>query len=272
MDSANAEALESSLLPFRFCERHHLPRSYERSLRLEGGRLWANRFVLGVPAQSLTQAMFGDLLQTLNFPDPRLVPQLGLHWRRASTLYLGFAEAAQGHSRRLYFEYWQEVEHRLHTARSQARATPLSLPRGTGFKWCPQQPGSLHRTDYSHQAGLSRADLLQRCRRALLLGDPQAAPRHDNDNDNSNSNEKHKDNENENQNENENENENDKNLPRPKDTLAPADHHHLFRPLLTLIEGILQSAPAIQPVFLEAREPGSCRSSCLLYTSSSPRD
>lgn len=160
-------ALTSALLPFRFCERHQLPRSYERSLRVEAGQLLANRFILGIPAQRLNRSCFADLLATLAFPDAGLHATLQQQLLRASTLYLGFSQSAEGHTRRLYFEYWEEVEQRLRASLSSAANPDTSWPQGVGYKWDPQSPGSLRRTLYVIEPGLSCNAILNRCRHHL---------------------------------------------------------------------------------------------------------
>lgn len=157
----------SALLPFQLCKQHGLPHTCERSLKIEAGQLFSNRYVLGVPAQTVGDATFKDLIHGFGFPNQQLLATLKQQKARASTIYLGFEETDQSHTRRLYFEYWDEVVYRVRAAcHRQERAFPR-WPMGVGYKWTPASPGSMRRTNYQVRPMLTTEQILDYCRSHL---------------------------------------------------------------------------------------------------------
>ena len=169
----------AALWPLLVCQRHRLPSQLERSFRLElGAGLLCQRYILGCPARAIAAEQLLPLVRDLGMPISAEQVQATLlpHLQRASTVYLGYEQAASGDSHRLYFEYWDEVVQRL----SALPAVEIEgwcaghRPRwemGVGYKWpighASQGAAELYTTAYQVQPMLPKSEMLMQAEAVL---------------------------------------------------------------------------------------------------------
>ena len=156
--------LASALRPFQALEAQGLASQYERSFKLEPGRLITQRYMLGVRTDEASSAQLVAAAKGVGMPEPALTTfaqSLG----GASTVLFGF-EAVEppdpaGHGP--VFKVYAEYRSRL-IGRSPDEP-PVELFRG--FKWQPERQDAGLQTVYWCRPGLAIHDIQQQVRARL---------------------------------------------------------------------------------------------------------
>lgn len=130
-DLAGRQAL--AILPFQVLDALDLPSQYERSFKMCPGRLFAQRYLLGVPATRVAPARLVEAARRLGMPQD-MWPCFDRALEGASTALFGFEDGPHGPVLKAYAEH----RSRLGTAQVGARgpdvpSAPVELFRG--FKW-----------------------------------------------------------------------------------------------------------------------------------------
>lgn len=222
-------SLPADQIPFLLCRRHRLSSCLERSFKVEAGSgLLPHRYVLGIARKTISPSTWEDLLEDLQLlrQHPELTTTITDHFRQASTIYLGFEQGVSGANLRLYFEEWDAVVERLrHTPEEEIRRWqtegPPSWPLMVGYKWPAIGRHQLILSRYKVHPLLDSQGIIERVERMLASARP---------------------------------------LPGGIESLSQQRSPFGFA-VLSLLQPILASDPAIAPVFLEVDEPGLPRRS-----------
>lgn len=122
---------------------------YERSFKLQPGRVLTERFLLGIRLDRLTPAQLNEIIDRMGLPAAwRPAFLAGLADTRF--LHFGHEAAPDGTVRKLYQEHAQEGE--------QNPGTLLY----TGYKWEPAQPERRALSQYRAQRGLDIEEMVKR--------------------------------------------------------------------------------------------------------------
>lgn len=158
MDPTGADMARLAILPFQVLKAHGLPNAYERSFKMAGGRLLANRYLLGVPGERPSRATAASIARALVMP-ASLRDQFLDELEHADGILLGFEAGTEDATLKLYLEYRPSPNGR---DRSDVQAT-----RGTegrllhqGFKWCVGSDARPRVTFYRERYVKSARDLL----------------------------------------------------------------------------------------------------------------
>lgn len=163
--------LQAALKPFQALEAQGLAAQYERSFKLEPGRLITQRYMLGVRTDSASEAALIAAARAVGMPETALdafAQSLGT----ASTVLFGFEgiELPRSGDEAPVFKVYAEYRDRL-ADRSPGDA-PIELFRG--FKWQPGEEEAWVETRYGCRPGLSAEEI--RTRGAQLLATPMLEP------------------------------------------------------------------------------------------------
>lgn len=163
--------LQAALRPFKALEAQGLAAQYERSFKLEPGRLITQRYMLGVRTASTSEAVLIAAARAVGMPQAALdafAQSLGA----ASTVLFGFEGVNLPRSSgdapvfKVYAEYRARLVDRL------PGDAPVELFRG--FKWQPDEPHAWIETRYGCRPGLTVEEV--RARGAQLLATPALEP------------------------------------------------------------------------------------------------
>lgn len=148
--------LAAALRPFQALEAQGLASQYERSFKLEPGRLITQRYMLGVRTEAASSAQLVAAAKGVGMPEPALT-LFARSLDGASTVLFGF-EAVEppysaGHGP--VFKVYAEYRSRL-IGRSPDEP-PVELFRG--FKWQPERQNAGLQTVYWCRPGLAIDDI-----------------------------------------------------------------------------------------------------------------
>jgi len=153
----------------------------ERSVKLDRGGVWPNRFLLGVDRAHIDAGHLRRTCRTLGMPGA-CQRRVDAALEDANAVLYGFEEDAAGAVFKVYFEYWERVRRAV---RGGSRARQLMFQ---GFKWRADDPAQ-HTASFYHcrpvipaheivarirgicgaasrAAGAAAADIIQRATRA----------------------------------------------------------------------------------------------------------
>lgn len=148
----------AAVLPFQVVESMGVPCGYERSFKIVGGSILANRYLLGIETKRAGAHSFLDACRRLGMPASQQVQFLE-ELPRANLVFLGFeAEENGGAIYKVYLEFWDHVR-RLRQLRD-GDASPLLSHRG--FKWRHNDPTRHVVTDYHWIADIACGEILAR--------------------------------------------------------------------------------------------------------------
>ena len=122
-----------AILPFQVLEALDLPAQYERSFKMCLGGLFAQRYLLGVPATRVAPGRLVEAARRLGMP-PDMLPCFERALEGASTALFGFEDGPHGPVLKAYAEY----RSRLGTAQMGPRGPdrrPSTVELFRGFKW-----------------------------------------------------------------------------------------------------------------------------------------
>lgn len=152
----------AAVLPFRIIESLDIGCGYERSFKLSGGRIAANRYLLGIDTNTVTPAQLLDACRQLEMPES-LMDEFRDGLPGANLVFLGFEDSGpRGNIYKVYLEYWNRLRHRLRAGQA-APGEPQLLHKG--FKWYIDNPGRHVVTWYHCLPGLGAMDIRQRIER-----------------------------------------------------------------------------------------------------------
>jgi len=117
-------------LPFAIVEQWGVPCGYERSFKMLPGRLWANRYLLGVAAGEVTTDQWLDACRRLGMPEV-YVNSFAARLADANLVFLGFEDHEASCTYKVYLEFWEKVKEEVR--RQPPPQAPLLLH--LGFKW-----------------------------------------------------------------------------------------------------------------------------------------
>ncbi len=159
MDTTGADMARLSILPFQVLQAHGLPNAYERSFKMAGGRLLANRYLLGVPGERPSRATAASIARSLAMP-ASLRDQFLDELEHADGILLGFEAGIEDATLKLYLEYRPSLHGR---DRSDVQATCGTEGRllHQGFKWCVGSDVRPRVTLYRERIVASAQDLVQ---------------------------------------------------------------------------------------------------------------
>jgi hypothetical protein len=159
MDPTGADMARLAILPFQVLQAHGLPNAYERSFKMAGGRLLANRYLLGVPGERPSRATAGSIARALAMP-ASLRDQFLDELEHADGILLGFEAGIEDATLKLYLEYRPSLHGR---DRSGVQATCGTEGRllHQGFKWCVGSEERPRVTFYRERCVKSPRDFLQ---------------------------------------------------------------------------------------------------------------
>jgi len=137
-------------LPFRILESRGLASGYERSFKLSESSLLANRYLLGVERQALSEDHWQQICAEMDMP-AALSNEFLAGLTQANLVLLGFEAQANGRALfKLYLEYWDKLQSAIMRGNAPSRQL---LHRG--FKWSANQGRESLITDYHCLPGLS---------------------------------------------------------------------------------------------------------------------
>ncbi|MCZ7598717.1 MAG: hypothetical protein M5U09_14630 [Gammaproteobacteria bacterium] len=148
----------AAVLPFHVVESMGVPCGYERSFKIVGGSILANRYLLGIETKCVGAHALLDACRRLGMPGSQL-EQFVEELPRANLVFLGFeAEEHGGAIYKVYLEFWDHVR-RLRQRRGD-EGSPLLSHRG--FKWRHDDPTRHVVTDYHWIPDIACGEILAR--------------------------------------------------------------------------------------------------------------
>jgi hypothetical protein len=147
----NDPVFKAAILPFEILESLAVPCAYERSFKLTGGQILANRYLLAIDTSQVTNQQLLDACSKMNMP-PALLNHFQAKLIHANKVALSFeADAEGGALFKVYLEYWEYL-------RKMMQHHPDSEDPGllyTGFKWQYDNPEKNLVTEYQYLPGLT---------------------------------------------------------------------------------------------------------------------
>lgn len=131
-DLADRQAL--AILPFQVLDALDLPSQYERSVKMCPGGLFAQRYLLGVPAMRVGHGRLVEAARRLGMP----AGMRGCFERAlagASMALFGFEDGPQGPVLKAYAEYRARLGPALAGAHDPHGSPPPAVELFRGFKW-----------------------------------------------------------------------------------------------------------------------------------------
>ena len=144
---------KAASLPFEILESLAVPCAYERSFKLTGSQILANRYLLAIDTSQVSNQQLLDACSKMNMP-PALLKQFQAKLINANKAALSFeADAEGGALFKVYLEYWEYLRRKM-------QRHPDSEEPGllyTGFKWQYDNPEKNIISEYQYLPGLTAA-------------------------------------------------------------------------------------------------------------------
>jgi hypothetical protein len=156
--------IEAALKPFQVLEALGLPAQYERSFKIEPGRLIAQRFMLGVRTEWASNDRLMEAARQIGMPSSAQ-PVFEQMLTGASAVLFGFEGSDSGDG--AVFKVY--TEHRSRLADREVGDPPVELFRG--FKWHARQPQACVQTVYWCRPGLPIEAIRARMREQLAASE-----------------------------------------------------------------------------------------------------
>ncbi|MCA9137715.1 MAG: hypothetical protein KDB00_13180 [Planctomycetales bacterium] len=155
-------AKEYSLLPFAICQEWQLQVGYERSFKVQSGKVLSNRYLIGIPTEQLTSDRAREIARRLAMPeiDERLFWGL---YPNANLLLIGFEDSEPGCVYKLYLEFDDQPI----SVNSGQGADQRLLHRGV--KWNVTGSSNWRISDYRWHPGMATDEISHRIN-SILAG------------------------------------------------------------------------------------------------------
>ncbi|MFT5573389.1 MAG: tryptophan halogenase [Cryomorphaceae bacterium] len=131
--------------PFQALEQHGLACGYERSFKLTSGGVAANRYLLGVALNLISDKTLTEICQHLSMPR-ELFEGLLANKSSANLLLLGFDLNNDKPIYKVYLEFWDQILEQLSKGLSNDQAQLMHQ----GFKWECFEPTKTNITEYHY--------------------------------------------------------------------------------------------------------------------------
>lgn len=136
--------IQAATLPFQITESLAIACGYERSFKLTGNSILANRYLLGINTADVTAQQLLNACQKLDMPQ-MFLEQFQDELTDANLVFLGFeADATGGALFKVYIEYWDLLQKKL--LQDPLLKAPHLLHKG--FKWQYDAPDKSLVTEY----------------------------------------------------------------------------------------------------------------------------
>jgi hypothetical protein len=148
---------QQAALPFTLLEQLEIPCGYERSFKISPGKLFANRYLLGISRADTTPEILKEICTGLKMPES-LLAQFEENLSGANLVFLGFEENQENTSYRVYLEYWDKICGEIEQAPKKTHPRLMFL----GYKWDIEHPQRQAISEYTCYPLLSTSKIVER--------------------------------------------------------------------------------------------------------------